>query len=578
MPNWNEQARSRLATPEKKPLDTIRSGLVGKQYGERSQWHKDFLANVRLESLLAPNERHALAQLNQTMSQLQRQFVRDGAVQQAIDQAQGRLRNKLAGVDTSEAPIDLATILHFYQTELQTEIDSFIASHQDEWDQIKDLVGEIPTSKSGKLFLFPRIIFHLREAVTRYPALAHLLVVAVSAYATLTFLAGCAAPSPITGGNNQETVSNPATTEDETAVSNNEVEPVYDLGATPIIEPTQAPKKPTDTATPEPTDTPTATPEPTNTPTATPAPTETPTPTETPQPGVKVVAAILNFRSSPYINPSSILGQFHEGDILKPLGKSSDGNWWLVEAPEGSTASKVWVSAGAAYTEGVNTANIPEVETPTPAPTSTPQPTEARPTQETATSKIVTNNTNGDVFVFDAMGGTRTGEIAPGESAAVLQDSGTWLKVKLTDGSTGWVININNLPVTERPTQETGAYALSGIPTGGYISKYLNQTISHVPVTSFPGGPSFTESPNKYVVTVVHGVSVTKEGSNFIVTLDSGGSITVPDQVNRMIVWFNGTPSGPGWLPVLTTNHQVLAEYLTGFFGYSSNGDLVLAF
>lgn len=390
------------------------------------------------------------------------------------------------------------------------------------------------------------------------------------------FIGGCATPP---GPTNQEVLNaannRPTVEAAYTPIPNTSevtlATPIYEPSLTPTSPPTETP---TPTSTPEPTDTPT--PPPTDTPT--PKPTETPTPTETPQPGVKVKTTV-NFRSSPYTNPSTLLGQFHEGDILEPIGISAEHNWWVVVAPEGSAESEVWVSANESYTEGINTANIPEVKTPTPPPTSTPKPTEVRPTQETATSKIVTNNTNGDVFVFDAMGGTRTGEIAPGESVAVLQDSGTWLKVKLSDGSTGWVININNLlPITETPAQETGAYALAGIPTGGYISKYLNQTISHAPVTSFPGGAAFIESPNKYVVTVVHGVSVTREGSNFIVTLDSGSSITVPDQVNRIIVWFNGTPSGPGYLPVLTTKHQVLPEYLTGYFGYSSNGDLVLAF
>jgi uncharacterized protein YgiM (DUF1202 family) len=112
-------------------------------------------------------------------------------------------------------------------------------------------------------------------------------------------------------------------------------------------------------------------------------PTPTPTPTETVIAGIVEVLDAINVRSEPSTE-GEVLGGLYLGDKVEVLAVSQDGNWWLVEYPDGPEGT-AWVNGEFVRFQGDQAAvavfGQPEATaTPTPRPThaastSTPTPT-----------------------------------------------------------------------------------------------------------------------------------------------------------------------------------------------------------
>lgn len=258
--------------------------------------------------------------------------------------------------------------------------------------------------------------------------------------------------------------------------------------------------------------------------------------------GYYLVRGNLNIRSGPGTS-YGVIGRYSYGDTISATSitetTSAGGYTWL-HGPKGwfaNTGLVQYMSSGNSQTaEGYSN-----------------QSTSSR---ETNNSTYVVNTGSGAVYIMDS-NNNRVGSLPAGGAIPLRGQDGNWYYV---DG--GYILKW-------APGVTTSSGGGTPLNSGGsYFTGKVGDNLSQVPATEFPGGNQFIESGPKYDVTIVRGVSVLQQGSNYIVTLDTGASMTVPLRVSRIVKWQNGTPSGPGWLPVDMNTNWVQPSYLTGLFGY----------
>lgn len=138
----------------------------------------------------------------------------------------------------------------------------------------------------------------------------------------------------------------------------------------------------TTTVAAEDTATPTTAPAP-DTPTAVPAATTAPEPTNTAAPTAPTEPVVttlvgLRVRSGPGTN-YDVLGQAQAGESLRIVGRNENASWWQVEFPS-APGGRGWISAGSEFSTASNAGGVPVVAAPPPpAPTNTPVPPTATP-------------------------------------------------------------------------------------------------------------------------------------------------------------------------------------------------------
>ena len=269
--------------------------------------------------------------------------------------------------------------------------------------------------------------------------------------------------------------------------------PTLEATLTPVATATPLPSAtplPTDTATPVPTDTPepSDTPGPTDTPvaeatatdeaSATPVPTDTPEPTDTPVPPTAttepessaqsdnedeseslIEVAVISSESPANIRAeasadSGLVASVEPGDRLALLNTSSDGDWYEVILPDGSTG---WIAAIL-----VNILEIPEGE--------------FDGTTEVNENVIIQIG----IVVGDGRVNVRSGAgsdfgviagLDPGTRVRILgtNEAGDWYNVALPDGDDGWVATFL-LDIEEIPESEW-----EGASKDGYFPVYFSR-------------------------------------------------------------------------------------------------------
>ncbi|OPX90158.1 N-acetylmuramoyl-L-alanine amidase [Pelotomaculum sp. PtaB.Bin117] len=125
----------------------------------------------------------------------------------------------------------------------------------------------------------------------------------------------------------------------------------------------------------------------------------------------------VNIRSGPGTG-NGVVTQVNQGDILSVLEQS--GDWYRVKLPGGSTG---WVAGWLVSIKSAAT---------------TPEPSRSAETSGSGKTAVVTGNA---VNIRNGPG-TGNGVIAQvnqGNTLSVLEQSSDWYRVKLSDGSTGWV-------------------------------------------------------------------------------------------------------------------------------------------
>ena len=91
--------------------------------------------------------------------------------------------------------------------------------------------------------------------------------------------------------------------------------------------------------------------------------------------GVVTGAQALNIRTGPG-TAFPVIGVARNGDVGEIVGRSADGNWWVVSVPS-APGGVGWVSAS--FVTATNADDVPVVESPPPPPTPTPRPVPPTP-------------------------------------------------------------------------------------------------------------------------------------------------------------------------------------------------------
>lgn len=186
----------------------------------------------------------------------------------------------------------------------------------------------------------------------------------------------------------------------------------------------------------------------------------------------------LNVRSGP-APTYSIVTVVYQGNVVTLLGRNADSTWAYVQT---ATAAVGWVSASSTYiTPSVAISSLPLVTTATATPTTsatatatttavpnTPTPTATAVPVTGASATVATGALNvrsGPGVAYSAVAAVNQGTVV---SLIGRNSSSTWAKIRLANGTEGWVnvtlitpnVAISSLPVLSTPTVTTTATAL----------------------------------------------------------------------------------------------------------------------
>jgi len=182
--------------------------------------------------------------------------------------------------------------------------------------------------------------------------------------------------------------------------------------------------------------------------------------TQVSQGKAKVTASSLNVRKGPSTSYSRI-GSLSNGQIVEILEKSE--TWSKIKASSGLTG---WVS------NSYLTSNINNVNENTEIPTNNEGQVSQGKAMVTASSLNVRKGPSTSY--------SRIGSLSSGQIVEILEKSGTWSKIKASNGLTGWVANsyltsnINNLNEnTQSPSRGVGREAVVELAYKQLGKKYV---------------------------------------------------------------------------------------------------------
>jgi len=287
-------------------------------------------------------------------------------------------------------------------------------------------------------------------------------------------------------------------------------------------------------------------------------PSQTPVTLPPPATGAPTATATdyVNLRTGPGTN-YPVLGVAAPGATSTILGKSQDGQWWVVTVPTTLTATgQAWVSAS--YVIVSNAANVPVIPAPPAPPTVTPVPPSTGAVIGTATEPI--NVRSGPSSQYPSYGVVPAG--AQGEIIGANSDN-TWYQVKLPTSVApvgyGWVsaayvtVSSGTVPVAPTPPPPE---VVQPIATPSAESASVATVLEAVNVRSGPSTdyPSYGVAPAGASAPVVGTnsdrswwqISVNPANIPEGVAWVSGGYVYVTNSANVPVV---NAPAPPAQIP-----------------------------
>ena len=277
-----------------------------------------------------------------------------------------------------------------------------------------------------------------------------------------------------------------------------------------------------------------------------PAP-STPVTITPPAAGVPTATATdyVNLRNGPGTN-YAVLGVAAPGATSEVVGKSQDGQWWVVKVPTTLTsAGQAWVSAS--YTITSDTANVPVVPAPPAPPTVSPAPPPANSVTGTTTDTVNIRSGPGSQY-------PSYGIVSVGTSGQIIgmNSDGTWYQVVIPTSVApvgyGWVsasyvvVSGGSVPVAPTPAPPVAIQPLPTPETGSVATALEAINVRSGPGTNYP---SYGVAPA--------GASAPVVGSN---SDQSWWQIAVnPANIPEGVAWVSGgyvSVTNPSSVPVVS--------------------------
>lgn len=151
---------------------------------------------------------------------------------------------------------------------------------------------------------------------------------------------------------------------------------------------------------------------------------------------IRVTGTLVNLRSTPTTNAQNIIGQVKKGDLLTLA--EQQGEWYKVRLPSGTFA---YITTSLAEKAG----------------TATPAPSSPAPGTKPAGGEKTVKSISGQINVRSGPATTypKTGVIDAGISCPLLGQEAEWLRIKLPDGSSGyvagWLVTVMGGPASSSP-------------------------------------------------------------------------------------------------------------------------------